>query len=396
MRMVDGKRQELTPQVCQPSPLPRSSVGNLISGFLMAIVSTTALANDGIGQLGIGGIINYGKSESVSMRKEILEISASRVKVDYDFFNDSDQDITLPVVFPLPPYTAILPSMSWAGQPVGFKLFVNGVEKAFVAHLRATIAWPRATGTDVTNKLFAIGLAPEQVAMLPGVLPGENISPFTTETRKPIPPITKKQRQALREAGLLISGPTGETDFPAWRVHVSYAWDMTFPAQRAIHVSHSYKPFRSLGTAAAGMSDSFDELKNQYCADSRLLDSLRNGLDKLAESNKNWSFGTAGTKVDYILTTANTWKGPIKDFTLRLKKLSPRELVSLCFPGTFRKVDPLTLEVHLQDFVPSSELSVRFINPSLGYGEDAASAYSDGPSFEEPRLSRTQFLHDSP
>lgn len=70
----------------------------------------------------------------------------------------------------------------------------------------------------------------------------------------------------------------------------------------------------------------------------------------------------AGRRVEYILTTANSWGSPIADFTLRLKKAKPSELVLLCFPGQVRKVDPLTLEIQLKDFEPRNELRVLFLN----------------------------------
>lgn len=60
--------------------------------------------------------------------------------------------------------------------------------------------------------------------------------------------------------------------------------------------------------------------------------------------------------MSYILKTANTWRGPIRDFTLRLRKSSLEESLSLCFPGQFKKVDALTLEAKMADFAPAADL----------------------------------------
>jgi len=60
--------------------------------------------------------------------------------------------------------------------------------------------------------------------------------------------------------------------------------------------------------------------------------------------------GLDGRDVSYILTTGNTWKSGIEDFTLNVVKHKPDELVTLCFPGTLRKVDALTFRVRLRNF----------------------------------------------
>ncbi len=69
-----------------------------------------------------------------------------------------------------------------------------------------------------------------------------------------------------------------------------------------------------------------------------------------------------GVIVDYILKSANTWNGPIKDFTLRLKLDSPGEFVSLCFPGRFRRTNMSTFESHIVNFPPDRDMKVAFLN----------------------------------
>ena len=65
--------------------------------------------------------------------------------------------------------------------------------------------------------------------------------------------------------------------------------------------------------------------------------------------------------------SANTWKNGIEDFTLNINKGSSQELVSLCFPVEFQKINPTTLQVHLTNFKPSNDLLVFFGN----YKEDS-------------------------
>ena len=43
--------------------------------------------------------------------------------------------------------------------------------------------------------------------------------------------------------------------------------------------------------------------------------------------------------------------------------MAPRSgcLISLCFPGQFKKLDALTLESRIANFVPAADLRVRFL-----------------------------------
>jgi hypothetical protein len=73
--------------------------------------------------------------------------------------------------------------------------------------------------------------------------------------------------------------------------------------------------------------------------------------------------------VSYILKTGNTWKNGIEDFTLNLIKKDPGELISLCFPGGFKKINPTTLQIHLTNFKPQQDLRVYFGNIENTSGE---------------------------
>jgi hypothetical protein len=72
--------------------------------------------------------------------------------------------------------------------------------------------------------------------------------------------------------------------------------------------------------------------------------------------------------VDYILTTANSWKTPIKDFTLIIDKrknsghiVAPeRRYVSMCWDGPVRQMDAAHLFLHKTNFVPKKEIRVAF------------------------------------
>ena len=64
--------------------------------------------------------------------------------------------------------------------------------------------------------------------------------------------------------------------------------------------------------------------------------------------------------VEYILGTGRNWKGTTGKFTLRIRKDSAEQIVSLCFPGKPRKADAELLEFVQEDFVPQDKLVVYF------------------------------------
>jgi Domain of unknown function (DUF4424) len=76
--------------------------------------------------------------------------------------------------------------------------------------------------------------------------------------------------------------------------------------------------------------------------------------------------------VDFILTSANTWKQPIEDFTLIVARGKPEEdktqaFVSFCSPqgAPVEKLDADHFQVHLTNFVPQSELRIGYFDVPL-------------------------------
>ena len=67
--------------------------------------------------------------------------------------------------------------------------------------------------------------------------------------------------------------------------------------------------------------------------------------------------------VDYILTTANSWKTPIKDFTLIISRAGGgKEYVSLCWDGPIKTLDAGHFIARATNFVPKKELHVVFFS----------------------------------
>lgn len=307
-------------------------------------------ANDGIGGVSAGGIV-FGKTDAIAMKKEVLTVSHQLISVDYEFVNESASDVEETIVFPLPAYAATnLPSDTYYGQPANFSIAVDGQPVGFRTEVRALL-----DGADVTARLRGAGMSEAQIVY------HERFGPQAG------PPLSARQRQQLVALGLIGQGPSDEQE-PLWDVQISYVWRQKFPARQRVRVHHAYRPFVSAGPAHAGMDD---DTARRYCADAGFL----KGWRRLAARNSPPDSGYLSlnaAKVSYILTTGNTWKNGIEDFTLNLVKQGPDELVSLCFPGSFKKIDARTFQVRLRNFRPSANLEVYFGNI------DPAGARNDG------------------
>ena len=64
--------------------------------------------------------------------------------------------------------------------------------------------------------------------------------------------------------------------------------------------------------------------------------------------------------IEYVLGTGRNWRGPIGDFRLVIRKESPDQIVSLCFPGKPTRTSATTLEFNHTNFVPQDKIVVYF------------------------------------
>lgn len=299
------------------------------------ILAPAALANDGVASVSAGGIV-FGKTDAIAMKKEVLNVSHKLISVDYEFLNESGNDVEETIVFPLPAYPAAQQvSDSYYGQPNGFKIMVDGKPVAFTSQLAAFAP----DGTDVTAQLKKLGLSNAQIAHSTG------FDPSVTK----VPDFSEKQYKQLAKLGLM--GTDNGSHEPAWTVQVNYVWKQKFPVGQVVRVHHAYRPFYAGGP---GMSVMYEGFGKTYCTD----DAYLNARAKVEERKQYIDT----RNVSYILKTGNTWKRGIEDFTLNIIKGKPDELISLCFPGKFKKINPTTYQVRLTNFRPSKDLEVHFGN----------------------------------
>lgn len=318
----------------QPHDIPMTTLRK--AAFTLLFLPPLALANDGIAGVSAGGIV-FRKTDAIAMKKEVLNVSRSLISVDYENVNEAPNDVEETIVFPLPSYPAMRQdSDTYYGQPAGFSIKVDGKAVGFTTRVIALHG-----KQDITAQLKKLGLSDAQIAYND-----------TFAERTKVAPLTPAQRQQLTSLKLLEQGADGEIG-PVWEVQVNYIWKQVFPAGKVVRVHHAYRPFVSGGPGEWGMHEDFAAT---YCADKDFLKAWKKLAARTPDST------VPAEHVSYILKTGNTWKRGIEDFTLNVIKRHPSEIVSLCFPGTFKKIDANTFQVRLSNFQPADDLRVYFGN----------------------------------
>jgi len=313
------------------------------------------------------------------MQKEVLTISEKKVTVEYEFLNDTDKDITTEVAFPVPPYS-VSEYESAAGMRMfdDFQLWVNGKLVKYEIEAKAYIGSQDITG--ILNKYHV------DVATVGHM---DSNHEYLDIDRLP-----KKQQAELKKLGI----PSNAPQSIGWSVHKLYHWQQTFPANSVLHVRHEYSPAvgfsylnaelftengqaKALATAKAelakdktylnivkGLEDEIAN-NNNACVEPALQQRIISAVTKGGSITIDQAAGDAlpGAWVDFILTTANSWKTPIKEFDLIVVKDAPKRMVqpnvvSFCWDGPVKRLDANHFEATAADFVPKKELHILYLD----------------------------------
>jgi hypothetical protein len=314
------------------------------------------------------------------MEKERLKISPEKVTVEFDFLNDSDQNITTEVAFPIPPYTN---SESAGGVRAfdDFKLWVDGKELKYTVEAKAYLGrWDGKTQRmvdekDVTELLQKYKI---DIPSLGHYLDADNHGERTPDFER----LGSEAKKRISDLGL-VDAADGVSR-PNWEVRKKYHWTQTFPAHGIVHIRHTYSPGVGFTQMQAdefdeaarprliaedkkiGITNTAGDIRNlqDACVDAELQRTIFSDANTLPRPKDGYTYVQA-TWVDYILTSANSWKMPIKDFKLTIDKgpheAGARTFVSLCWDGPVRKVDEQHYEASAADFVPKREPHILFL-----------------------------------
>jgi hypothetical protein len=289
------------------------------------------------------------------------------VIVEYEFLNDTDQEIATDVAFPIPAYAY---EYDDPGAPRGFddfKLWVDDKPVKYATEIHATV-----NDKDFTDVLTKAGVDIKSF----GHVSDKSGDPISVDVSK----LSAAQHEELRKLGLIEK----EYDYPKWTIVKTYYWHQVFPARAVLHVRHEYKPVlgfeqvhgdeidpakRAAKLAKLNPANKEDLGMIAYlqkldgaCLDPSLVKKLL-VTNQTHKEDEDWSLMRW---VDYILTTANSWKTPIKDFELIVEK-APLQFpgrasyVSVCWDAPLERVDATHFRSHIADFVPKKELQVTFL-----------------------------------
>lgn len=327
---------------------------------LVLAIAGTAAANDSTASLGAGGLV-LERSAAVAMAEEVLEIRPDRVQLRYRFVNRGPRDVDTLVAFPLPAVTADyrddpgFDTRRDAANFVGFTAAVDGRAVPLRAELRAF-----AGSREVTALLREAGVP---------------VSFFDTRLDRALERLARPVRARLAAARAIQS----ETDpAPLWTMQARLYWRQRFPAGRPVAVAHDYRPVAGLSMMTVRELLRPDQAE-EHCVDPAARAALagRHGGEDMV----------LRTQVDYVLSTARNWAGPIGAFTLVVDSNAPDVVALACFEGMAR-VSPGRLEARLADFVPQRELKVVFVTVHRQDGEDAPADAAAQGRFPEASLRR--------
>ena len=295
--------------------------------LLIICLIPVAYANDGYSAIGTGGI-EFKHTNDIQLRSEILTISMDNISVKYQFYNDSAGPIHATVSFPLPKITC-----GYWGKNASiddFKAIVDGKAVTLKKEEKA-FAYPNAKdfGKDITAQVKAAGL------------------PIDCRKVNADKDLFKKAQKAK----LADDFHGTDAEDLHYATQIIYYWEQDFPSKTPISIEHSYKPMT--GEDAGEVAPFYLNMAPHWDRDIHVRWIHNNSMDYQVSDIKG------DTIVQYILTTAKTWKYGVADFHLILKRKSPTVFVGSTL-GPLTKVDDNTLEFRAKDFVPDRDLTVIF------------------------------------
>ncbi len=313
--------------------------------YLM-FLGLSVYANDAAGiVLPTGGVV-FEKQDGIKMQVEALYIRPEQIEVSYLFENTTDKDITTQVFFPFPEMQAVEVFPSSGGKnphTYDFILWVNGEYKDYQAH------WViKQNDRDISEYVSIFFRFPDEVIT-------------DQELDRRIGMLPNYIRQVLQDKKIvewdwLVDWDKGE--FQAWTMandiywkkQVMYFWEQTFPAKQTVAIRHQYIPTNLSSNTGQPYSKCLDTSSERY-------DTF---MHELPPGDTKFRFNEhlhAQRYLEYILTTANNWQGPIENFNLLVE--SPLKSVG-CFDGE-EFYGGKYYTVNRQNYTPESDMSVDFV-----------------------------------
>ena len=313
----------------------------ITTGFILFI--GLALANDSAVETSVGGL-KLIKEHSVLMEKERLFISGMLVRVEYVFRNTTKEPVISEVAFPIPTFQYIFEDAGGRRDFSDFRVWIDEKQIKVDKEVRAYV-WGREVTKDLRRAKIAI----------------ETFGDFDLgDSNNQIFQLQPDVRTKLVKIGAL-KAPNKKDDsldyWPEWKVDIKYHWRQEFPPDTAVHVKHEYRPV--LGFGQVQLQNFKKEIKDT-CIDTNTYNEVKRRVARNMQERPlgNNYFGIGW--VSYILTTANTWQQPIKEFELIVQR-EKNELITFCWDGGVDKIDTTHFRARKADFIPTKDLRIYFL-----------------------------------
>lgn len=303
--------------------------------IVLMLLPAFVFANDSTGYVATGGV-QYLKNKDIQMFSEDLFISKKMIKVDYQFKNLSNKDVTETVLFPLPIVENFFESDFADTEKLlkSFKVQVNGKTIQPEMHVRTFIYKDEKTALiDITDSFKQCGFT-EKDMLNPWSRQDDEYETFEAKLRN------------CKNATLQKALPKDPSEVISWSSQVIYSWKQTFKANAFTRVQHQYAPLVGGSVALYPEEDT-----KAYCMDRN----FKAGLKKAKSQQAPYQ------ALGYILKTGANWAKPIQDFKLTIER-DAGELVSFCWAGKVKKISPTRFQMSEKNFVPQQDLDIIFVH----------------------------------
>jgi hypothetical protein len=299
--------------------------------------------------LGTGGL-EFAKNTAVRMVAEDLTISPEKVRVRYEFVNDTDKDVEILVAFPLPDIDTTV-YFGWHGK-FGNRVGISDDPENFVDFR----VWADGKPVAVQTEQRAFLKTRDVTELVKGA--GSPLNVVAGKGRQIFEALPEAERRQLFANGLL-----DDYRVPLWLLRTRFYWTQRFPAHKRVVIEHSYQPV----TGRTGFSESMAKSNTpidgvDYC----FAAPATAEVEALAAARPKVVRGflynpLSASETAYILKTANNWNGPIGRFHLTLDKLKPENILSLCWDGELKKAGPTTFEFVRENFAPARDIHMLVV-----------------------------------
>jgi hypothetical protein len=132
-------------------------------------------------------------------------------------------------------------------------------------------------------------------------------------------------------------------------MRVQFYGTQRFPAHKTVTLTQTYQPV--VGGSYIVASDDGSSSVGPYCGG---VEALRE-IERVKQRHSAGDIALWERRINFILTAANNWSGPIRNFHLTVLGDSPEDIALTCMPG-LKRVGAARYELSQSDFRPNKDL----------------------------------------